>query len=86
MLARTGLTKRLSEGNSRRIRSALATSFIKVLFAGSLALFIVGSRGMLSRIGFIGVLDLAGIDMAPVAGAFAALYLAPSKPQFGQSF
>jgi len=85
VLARTGLTKRLSEGNSQCVRSALATSFIKVLF-GSLALFIVGSRGMLSRIGFIGVLDLAGIDMAPVAGAFAALYLAPSQPQLGHFF
>jgi hypothetical protein len=41
---------------------------------------------MLSRIGFVGALDLAGIDMVPMAGAFAALYLAPSKPQFGQFF
>jgi len=31
-------------------------------------------------------LDFDGIDMMPVAGAFAARCLAPSKPQFGQSF
>ena len=85
VLTRTGLTKFLS-GGSQCVRSALATSRTKSLLAGRLALLVAGSRGILSRSGFAGVADLTGVDtVAPVGVAFAALYLAPSKPQLGQS-
>jgi len=84
-LARTGLTKRLSGGKSHSLRLVYPISFRIVLCVGSLTLSFGGLYGVLSRIGPAGAVDFVAADIAAVDADFADRYLAPSKPQLGQS-
>lgn len=84
-LIMTGFLKRFSGGNFNSLRSALDISFRNGLPVGSISLFFGGADGILSRNGTIGVGDLAVVDAAPMGAALVARYLAPRKPQLGQS-
>src|SRR4030042_6166411 len=84
-LARTGLTKRLNDGNSHSLRSAFKISFRNGLLAGTTFFFFGGAKGFLSRNGLADAVGLAAAVEAPVGVALTGLYLAPRKPQLGQS-
>lgn len=84
-LARTGLIKRLSEGNSHSLLSALVISFRSGLFVGLGLRFFGGAYGVLSRNGLADAVGITAADVTPVGVAFLDWYLAPRKPQIGQS-
>jgi hypothetical protein len=81
----TGLIKRFSGEKSHSLRSAFNISFKNGLLVVAMLCFCGGAKGFLSRNGLADAVGLAAAVEAPVGVVLTGRYLAPRKPQLGQS-